>query len=132
MQFTSLLKRLPMLAVLSICALRQVGAQTSINVNPSVVQLASQPGNTTPVTQSVTVTGSGAATAFQVNATGGPWLSVTPVSGTTPLAILVSANAASLAAGSYIGNVQIIAAATNSPVNIPVTFIVSGGSSQLV
>jgi uncharacterized protein (TIGR03437 family) len=112
-------------------------AQTSIVVNTTGIQLTSQPGNATPVSQAVTVTSSGAEFGFQVSTSvstpaGGTWLSVDRLSGTTPSAVLVSANAATLASGIYIGTIQITSAgSSNSPLSIPVTLVV-GGSGQLV
>lgn len=59
-----------------------------------------------------------------------PWLNVTPGSGTNAGAINVTASAASLAAGSYTGNVVIYASASNTPLTIPVTLTVTAGSGR--
>ncbi|MFN0100660.1 MAG: BACON domain-containing protein [Bryobacteraceae bacterium] len=137
MHITSTLNRSIIPMVLSLFAISGVHAQTSIVVNSTGIQLTSQPGNSSPVSQAITVTSNGAAFGFQVTTSvttpsGGSWLSVDRLSGTTPSAVLVSANAAALGAGTYSGLVQITAAGTsNSPVSVPVTFVVGGGS-QLV
>lgn len=122
------------LAALSLCALTPAQAQSAIVVNTSAIQLSSSPGNPAAVSQAVSVNTSNAAFGYQVNTTissptGGNWLTVDRLSGSTPSAILVSANAASLAAGTYFATVQISSfGATNTPVTIPVTFIVSGAA----
>lgn len=134
---TSLLNRSLMLMALSVGAMSGLRAQTSILVNTTGIQLASQPGSATQVSQAITVSSSGGAFGFQVTTSvgtpaGGNWLSVDRTNGTTPSAVLVSANAAALAAGTYTGNVFITSVGTaNSPLSIPVTFVVSGGGSQL-
>ncbi len=59
-------------------------------------------------------------------ATGGAWLSVSPSAGTTPGGATMSVNPAGLPAGTYQGTVTItVAGATNSPVAMPVTLIVT-------
>jgi len=137
MHFTSLLNRLLVYLVLIMGAVSGVWAQTSIVASPTNVQLTSPQGSVTPVSQAISVSSSGVAFGFQVVATvttpaGGSWLTVDRTTGTTPTAVLVAANPANLPAGTYSGSVQIFAAGTsNSPLIIPVTFTVSGGS-QLV
>ena len=122
------------LAALSLCALTPAHAQSAIVVNTSAIQLSSSPGNPAAVSQAVTVNSSNAAFGYQVattisSPTGGNWLTVDRLSGSTPSAILVSANAATLAAGTYFATVQVSSfGATNTPVTIPVTFIVSGAA----
>ena len=122
------------LAALSLCALTPAHAQSAIVVNTSAIQLSSSPGNPAAVSQAVTVNTSNAAFGYQVattisSPTGGNWLTVDRLSGSTPSAILVSANAATLAAGTYFATVQVSSfGATNTPVTIPVTFIVSGAA----
>jgi large repetitive protein len=55
-----------------------------------------------------------------------PWLTVSASTGTTPLQIVVTATAATLSEGTYTGHVTVASAgADNSPLTIPVTFVVS-------
>jgi len=137
MQIASLVNRALIPFVLSLGAIGSASAQTSILVNTTGVQLTAQQGSATQVSQAVTVSSSGAAFGFQVGTSvstpaGGSWLSVDRLSGTTPSAVLISANASTLATGTYFGSVQFVAAGTaNSPFSIPVTLTVTG-SSQLV
>ena len=57
---------------------------------------------------------------------GGNWLSLGQTAGTTPANIQVSVNTTGLAVGSYTGRVIITSGdAPNSPVNVPVTLIIS-------
>jgi uncharacterized protein (TIGR03437 family) len=81
-------------------------------------------GGAVPASQSIAVTASPATLTFTVGATtltGGPWLSATPASGTTPGNVQVQANGATLALGQYTGTVTITSAgAGGSPINVPV------------
>ena len=99
---TSLLKRSLILTALSLGAMSGLRAQTSILVNTTGIQLNSQSGNATPAGQAITITSSGGAFGFQVSTSvntpaGGNWLSVDRTNGTTPSAVLVSANSSTLA-----------------------------------
>jgi hypothetical protein len=79
---------------------------------------------------SVAVTTGGGSVLFTTSSSGGGWLSVTPSSGATPGNLTVTMNPASITAGTYNGNVRVTAgAASNSPLDIPVTFTVSGLSA---
>jgi uncharacterized protein (TIGR03437 family) len=119
------------LAILFLSAISGLHGQTSILVNTTGIQLTSQPGNTSPVSQAITVSSHGATFDFLVSAsvntpTGGNWLSVDRLSGTTPSAVLVSASASALAPGTYTGVVRITASgASNSPLTVTVTLTVA-------
>jgi uncharacterized protein (TIGR03437 family) len=121
-------------AFLALCSIGAASAQNSILVNTTQISLSSQAGNAQPVSQAITVSSSNAQFAFNVTATvTGPaginWLILSGSTGTTPAQIIVSANAAALPSGTYTGNVQISStSAVNSPVNIPVQFVVSGAA----
>jgi len=86
----------------------------------------------TPPTQILQVsTNTGATVLFLVavsttTPTGGTWLTAFPTVGTTSTTLFVSAFPAGLAAGTYNGTVTITsAAASNSPLSVPVTFTVT-------
>ena len=54
------------------------------------------------------------------------WLSVSPASGTAPSTLIVSVSPASLSAGTYSGNVQIVSSgASNTPLSVAVTLTVT-------
>lgn len=82
-------------------------------------------GGTAPAAQTISLAGSPGAvnfTATGITATGGNWLTVTPASGATPASVSISANAGSLAVGSYTGTVTINApGATPSQLIYPIT-----------
>ena len=111
-------------------------------VNPSQpvafsVALGSQ--SATPQTIGVASTSNAAAdqlnysVSFQTN-NGGPWLAITPLTGTTPGNLSVLVTPGLLSAGTYSGTVTITATTAgvaNSPVTVPVTLTVSAGSLTL-
>jgi uncharacterized protein (TIGR03437 family) len=121
-------------ALLSVALAGSLRAQLTLEVNPSVLALSAQSGSTTPVTATITIASSGDSLNDHLNYatvnTGGTsgstvWLTFTNGTGTTPGALTVSANPTGLADGSYPALILIYATgATNSPVNIPVTFTV--------
>jgi hypothetical protein len=66
-------------------------------------------------------------------ATGGNWLSVSPVSGSTPLKLTVMATPTGLAKGTYKGTVTLTGAgAANSPLSVPVTLTVGSSTPPSV
>lgn len=95
-------------------------APTSLTFNAS--------GTTAIPSQTLALSSSGAAlnlTAAASTTTGGNWLSVTPVTGTTPVSLSVSASATGLAAGTYQGQIMVTSTgAANSPLSVPVTLTV--------
>jgi uncharacterized protein (TIGR03437 family) len=115
---------------ISIPVIFNVSAGT-ISADKSSLNFTQLAGGTAPAAQTVNITGAPGAIALTVSTTTdtGTWLTATPVSGSTPLAVQVSANAGTLAAGTYNGKVIITAAtppgATGSPITIPVTLTVS-------
>lgn len=83
-------------------------------------------GAPSPAQQSVSIACSGAAGQFLATATSnGGWLSVSPFSGNTPAALIVSVNSIGLAAGSYSGSVSASSAACGATPVLPVTVTVS-------
>jgi uncharacterized protein (TIGR03437 family) len=110
----------------------QVTAGT-LSVSTNTLGFTYIPGGSTPVAQTVQVSGSGSALNFTVAANSGTagvnWLSVTPTSGTTPGTLSVSVNPTGLAAGTYGGSVVVTAPnASGSPQTIQVTLAVNAGT----
>jgi uncharacterized protein (TIGR03437 family) len=103
----------------------------TITVSPASLSPAGfQIGGPNPGSQTISVSiAGGGAVAFNASgstASGFNWLSVTPTTGTTPGNVVITFNAAGLAAGVYQGTVSItVAGATNSPLTLPVTLTVS-------
>src|SRR5262249_37814390 len=86
-----------------------------------------------PAPQTLAVTSGGGTVTFTAAATtdsGGPWLSVFPNSSTTPASLTVTANGGALAAGTYTGPITIASTgASNSPVVVPVSLVVTTGQA---
>lgn len=118
-----------------------VNGNALLSVSEYGIALSSVAGTVTPQSLSVTSTSEQEQLNFQVSSTtisGGPsWLVVGPQSGTTPLAINVSAVPGSLAPGNYAGSISITATnpagplVANSPVTVPVNLAVAAGSMQV-
>ena len=115
---------------ISIPVIFNVNAGT-IAADKTSLQFQQLAGGSAPAAQTVNVSGTPGAIAFTVAATtenGGSWLTVKTSATSTPGAVQVSADAGTLAAGTYKGSVVITAAtppgATGSPITIPVALTV--------
>ena len=90
-----------------------------------------QSGGTLPAAQNITVS-NGTAVGFTVTVAGGAWLTVTPLSGTTPGALKATANPTSLPPGTYAATITVTPADTTiTPVPIAVTLSVTTPASAL-
>ncbi|MDQ6739535.1 MAG: putative Ig domain-containing protein, partial [Actinomycetota bacterium] len=105
----------------------------AVTVNPSSISFASAAGQLGgPADQTVTIAGpAGAAFSASASAaTGGNWLSLSPVSGSLPATLTVRAsNPGALSAGTYMGTVTVATAAGS--LAIPVTLTISGPAIAL-
>lgn len=103
---------------------------STIGVNPSSVTFPPYTqGGSIPQSPSIALSGTGNYNAAASTQTGGPWLGVSPPSGTAPGAITPILNASvlvSLATGTYQGSITItpIASVNNTPIVVPVTLTV--------
>ncbi len=121
--------------VLLICALSitlPLAGQTAavFKVTPATLAFSHQIGDTKlPVAQILAVAGT---VPFAAALTGGPWLSITPVTATAPASARVSVNPTSLAVGTYSATITIITAeqAPQTAV-IPVSLVVRAAPSTL-
>src|ERR1017187_1681022 len=101
-----------------------------VSATPTTMSFTYSVGGSNPPTQTVAVSGGGAAATFSVSTSSLGWLSVSPTSGTTPntgtFNITVTANPTGLNAGTYNGSITIAGTgtATGSTI-INVTFVVS-------
>src|SRR2546425_5927881 len=87
-----------------------VGATTpapGLNASPKTLSFAYQSGGGMPAAQPIVVRSRGAQVGHTLASSGSVWLSATPTSGTTPGTVNISVNPASMAAGTYTGNVTI-------------------------
>ena len=104
----------------------------ALTASPSSLAFTAQAGGSSPAAQTVSVTSSGSAVNVAANAatsSGGNWLAVSPASAATPSTFNVSANTASLAAGTYSGTVTFSGTASNSPQSVTVTLTVTSAGN---
>ena len=106
----------------------------SLQISPSSVSLSSPAGNTSLVSQLLTIssTTTGLTYTTQVSvATGSQWLSVSPAAGAIPSSnVLVYANPIGLAAGTYTGSIIFTTQGTTVAQQVvPVSFTVGGGGT---
>ncbi len=112
----------------------QVTATETVTVAPLALSFAQSTTEAAPASQNITI-GSvhGGTLAWVVTTSAGDsgsWLSATPNTGTTPGTISVKVNGSGLPAGVYRGTVGFtVPAATNSPLSVPVTFVVTTGQT---
>jgi hypothetical protein len=100
--------------------------QPVLTVSPTTLSFTATQGagNPSPATLNVTNTGTG--TLNFTTASNSAWLTVSPLSGTAPQTLQVSANINGLSPATYTGNITIMATgAQNSPAVIPVTLTVN-------
>ncbi len=106
----------------------------TLGATPSSLSFTQAQGGGAPDAKTVSLTASTGVLSFSATATtnvGGNWLSVTPIVGSTPATLSVSASGASLAQGTYTGQITVQSqGATNSPMTIPVVFTV--GPAQTI
>ena len=101
---------------------------SGLTANPSSLTFSQAPGGTPPPAQTTKVSlGSSNATITATSNTS--WLLVTPQSGSAPLTLSVSANGASLAAGTYQGSIAI--ASGSASTTIPVTLNVTASATSI-
>ena len=110
-----------------------VTSSNTLNVSSSSLTFAQSTNGTPPASQTVNVTSSGASNGAQITFAasvalnqGQNWLTVTPLNATTPAALMVTANGAGLASGTYTGQITLSSPGVASQ-NINVTLTV--GSS---
>jgi uncharacterized protein (TIGR03437 family) len=112
----------------------QVTGGTAIAANPvSLTMSATAAGSAVTQSLQLTANGSTSFTASASTATGGTWLTVSPASGSAnyiATTLTVTANPASLAAGTYQGTVLLTTAA-GVVTQVPVTLSVSGAGFLL-
>jgi uncharacterized protein (TIGR03437 family) len=110
---------------LNIAVTLVVSAAANISVTPSSLSFSYILGGSNPSSQSIQVTSASPAP-ISMSVAGAPWITVTNSSATTPAALTVSVNPASLPAGTFQGAISITSAgASNSPQIVPVTLVVS-------
>jgi hypothetical protein len=104
-----------------------VSLSPTVAVTPASLSFAAQAGGSAPPSQTLALGSSDTPFPFTVATTStGNWLSASASGSAMPSTLIVSVNAASLAAGTYNGSIAVTATgASNSPLTIPVTLTVS-------
>lgn len=93
-----------------------------LSVSPTSISMSGVPGGTDPAPATVSVNNGGTGTLDFTAADDAGWLSVSPLSGTAPQTLQISASIAGLSAGTYTGHVTVTSAgAQNSPTIVTVT-----------
>ena len=99
-----------------------------LTVAPNALKFTYQFGGAIPPTQTITPSSTSTAISYSVvpQATGGNWLTVNPVAGTTPNPITVGVDPSGLAAGTYTGTVSVTGTGTgNAAQSVPVTLTIT-------
>jgi hypothetical protein len=110
----------------------QTATQPILSATPSSLSFSAALGGPDPRPASLNVNNLGAGTLNFTASGDASWLQVSPVSGTAPQSVQVSASAAGLAPGSYTGHVTITASgAQGSPAVVLITLTVSQPSAQI-
>lgn len=99
-------------------------------VSPTSLTFSVPAGMTTVDPQALSITQAAAQTGFRVEATSSGWLTVHPLTGTTPGVISVEVFPAGLAAGRYDGTVSIYPLTGGVPTIVPVTLLTAGGAVE--
>ena len=109
---------------------------STITLQPEVLTFSGASGGAAPIAQTVNLTSPGSQFPFTVAGStidGGKWLTVSPISGTTPAALTVSVNTSGMQAGQYTGAVTITPAdSTVSTRVISVTLTLTGSGTTAV
>jgi uncharacterized protein (TIGR03437 family) len=106
------------------------GQSTTFKVTPATLAFAHQVGDTKlPTAQTVSVAGT---VGFAAALSAGPWLTVTPTSGTAPSTLRANVNPSTLPVGTYAGTITVITAeqAPQTAV-VAVTLVVRAAPSTL-
>lgn len=105
-----------------------VSVRKTLKVTPSTLSFSTTYGS---ISSSVATVGISASpnTTFSAVVTGGPWLSATPLSGTTPATLTITAAGGSLGAGSYSGSLSITGNGITD--TVPVTLAVALASQAI-
>ena len=100
-------------------------APVSLAVSPQALTFNYTVGGAAPATQGILILNTGGGTLSWIASASAAWVGLSSASGTAPVVMSVSANPATLPAGSYSATVLITAAgATGSPASVSVTFVV--------
>jgi len=106
-----------------------VSALPQFTATPASLSFTYQIGGAASAPQSIALAAGSVPLSFIVTPPG-DWLQVSPVRGTTPASLLVTANPTGLAAGTYGGTLSVTATGANASISIPITLTVAGSGPQ--
>jgi uncharacterized protein (TIGR03437 family) len=102
-----------------------VTAAAQLTATPATLAFNYQIGGAAPAPQSIALATGNVSVNFRATSPGN-WLQLSPVSGTTPDSVLVTANPAGLPAGTYSGTINVITFGSTNPGAIAVTLTITG------
>jgi uncharacterized protein (TIGR03437 family) len=103
-----------------------VSSAGTITASPAYLNFAYTVGGTAPAAQTVNITSTAQIT-IATATTNGAWFTVTSSASTTPSVLTVAISNNSLPAGNYSATISVTSpTATNSPLILPITLVVSG------
>jgi uncharacterized protein (TIGR03437 family) len=106
-----------------------VTSPPALVAQPGTLSVAGTAGSASVTSTPVQLTSTNANVAFTVTSNA-PWLTVAASGMSTPATLTITANPVNLIGGTYQGSITVTAAgATNSPLMIPVTYQLAGGSN---
>ena len=114
-----------------------VTTSSTISAAPQQLQFSATQGGSAPAAQTVSVTASGTTpTSFTIQTDTGTagyygnpsWLSVTPLSGSTPAVLMVSASPGTLPPGTLTARIRVVPNQTQTPTAISVTFTITSAT----
>jgi uncharacterized protein (TIGR03437 family) len=108
-----------------------VAGTPQLTAAPASLAFAYQTGGAAPATLSIALASGTVPVTFGVTSPGN-WLQLSPVRGTTPATIVVTANPAGLPPGTYGGNIAVSTFGVTNPVSIPVTLTITGAPQLTV
>lgn len=122
-------------ATSQVVAVTVVVTTAPITASPTSLSFTYTLGGTAPMPQGVNIDGGSGLAFTAAPGSGASWLSVSPTSGNLPILLSVTVNPTSptkLTVGTYTSSIIVTAAgAPNSPFSVPVTLIVSGGTTTI-
>jgi uncharacterized protein (TIGR03437 family) len=109
------------------------GQQPAFKVSPASLAFSYIAGDAKlPATQTLSVSSTPPGVAFTAVVSGGPWLTMSPPGGATPVPAKVAVNPTTLAVGNYAGTIELTTAGSApQTISVPVTLSIKAPPAQL-
>jgi len=98
----------------------------ALTTSPTSLAFTYQQGSSSG-SQKLAISATGGKLTYSVSTTGGPWLSITPTSGTTPGSVTVSVNGTNMSRGTYSGTIYVNAPGATEK-SVPVTLTINSST----